>query len=84
MSDRTNSANAVAARGTDAGERRRKEVQPVYVLRLTAVPGGVPPTIRLRAALKRFLRDYGLRCLEVSEERPTARPADEGAGVGPA
>src|SRR5436190_19531376 len=34
-----------------------------YLLILRAMPDAVPGVIRLRAALKRFLRSYGLRCI---------------------
>jgi hypothetical protein len=44
-----------------------------YRVELVAMPGDVPPIIRLRQALKRFLRGYRLRCTAVSEApKPTA------------
>jgi hypothetical protein len=42
----------------------------LYRVTLTPVPGwDVPPLIRLRSALKSFLRSYGLRCRRVEEIR---------------
>jgi hypothetical protein len=39
----------------------------VFTLTLRAEAHDVPAIIRLRAALKRLLRDYGLRCVKVTE-----------------
>jgi hypothetical protein len=41
--------------------------QPVYVLKLRALPSGIPPNIRLRRALKLLLRACELRCVSVVE-----------------
>jgi len=38
---------------------------PCWRLTLRATPAPVDPTRRLRAALKRLLRDHGLRCVKV-------------------
>jgi hypothetical protein len=39
-----------------------------YRVTLVPLPGGdVPPIFRLKAALKRFLRSYRLRCTKVEE-----------------
>jgi hypothetical protein len=37
----------------------------IYVLTLQAQDHEVPAILRLRALLKRALRDYGLRCISV-------------------
>lgn len=39
-----------------------------------AEPGDVEPILRLRAALKRLLRGYGLRCTRVVEVPTDAPP----------
>lgn len=46
-----------------------------FALELRAVPGNwqTPPVLRLRAALKRLLRNYGLRCTSC---RPVTPPTD--------
>ena len=49
-----------------------------YRLTLEALPGDVPPVIRLRHALKRFLRDYGLRCRAVEDVTPRLPPPPPG------
>jgi hypothetical protein len=44
-----------------------------FTLRLKALSGWgwqTPPWMRLRAALKRLLRDYGLRCVECAPHQP--------------
>jgi hypothetical protein len=46
-----------------------------YLLILRALPDTVPGVIRLRAALKRFLRAYGLRCIRV--EKVGAKPSEK-------
>jgi hypothetical protein len=43
----------------------------VYSLVLRAEAHDVPAIIRLRALLKRALRDYGLRCVRVGESKDT-------------
>jgi hypothetical protein len=42
---------------------------PTYRLTLRALRSEVPPTIRLRSVLKRLLRTFQFRCLEVQEMR---------------
>jgi hypothetical protein len=44
--------------------------RPAFLVTLEALPG-IDATRALRAALKRLLRDFGLRCVEV---RPTIPP----------
>jgi hypothetical protein len=41
--------------------------RPIFLLRLQPLKG-VEPVRSLRLALKRLLRDYGLRCLSVQAE----------------
>ena len=48
-----------------------------FVLTLRAEAHEVPAIIRLRAALKRLLRDYGLRCVGIGRGRVEA-PLDIG------
>jgi hypothetical protein len=43
-----------------------------YVLRLVALPDGVPAAVRLRRALKTLLRAYRLRCVSVEEVQAPA------------
>ncbi len=49
-----------------------REPRPVFVLRLTPLPG-VDAIRALRAVLKTLLRHYGMRCLSVREERDGPR-----------
>jgi hypothetical protein len=56
----------------------RSDVE-VYVLTLRAEAHGVPAIIRLRAALKRLLRDYGLQCVSLVEKPTYDRSEDVGA-----
>lgn len=54
-----------------------QHTEPDYVVRLKPLKGfawRTPPWMRLRALLKRALRDYGLRCTEV---RPGRSGADK-------
>jgi len=44
-----------------------------FELILEALPSDVPTAVRLRTALKRLLRNHGLRCVSASEL--THRPA---------
>jgi hypothetical protein len=41
--------------------------RPRFKLTLEALPADVPPAVRLRVALKRLARCYGLRCVAVEE-----------------
>lgn len=61
---------------------RGTEGAAVFAIELVAVPGRVPGIVRLRRALKCFLRAYGLRCVSVRENLPgkQARVADREAG----
>lgn len=58
-----------------------------YRLELRAVPGNwrTPPVLRLRAALKRFLRTYGLRCTRCEPILPpqTISPGNPAGGQQP-
>ena len=56
--------------------------RPTFAVTLEAVPGwgDVPATVRLRRALKAFLRCYGLRCTEAREIHPP--PAEPLAAPG--
>src|SRR5262245_23983973 len=38
-----------------------------FTLTLTAMPGDVPPALRLRRALKALRRAYGFRCIAIRE-----------------
>ena len=49
---------------------------PHYLVILAPTPGPVPVEIRLRAALKRLLRDHGLRAVDVREEAEIAPPRE--------
>lgn len=51
----------------------RRETE-VYVLTLRAEKHDVPVTIRLRAVLKRLLRDHGFRCTRVVPAPAPMRP----------
>ena len=51
----------------------------VFVITLRAEMHDVPAIIRLRAALKRLLRDYGLKCVSLTET--PARAVDARAGL---
>jgi len=59
-----------------------KSDRPVFKLTLRAMkdPYGVPAIVRLRHALKSFLRSYNLRC-EAIEEIPQEEAAEEQAAV---
>ena len=48
-----------------------------YHLELEPIPGNwrTPPLLRLRAALKRLLRNYGLRCVACRPAAPPEQPA---------
>ena len=49
-----------------------------YTLTLQAVPNwGTPGVQRLRAALKCLLRSFGLRCVNLAEERKTVPTRDK-------
>jgi hypothetical protein len=50
-------------------------MRPVYVLRLTPLPG-VDPVRALRWLLKGLLRQAGMRCLEAREEGREEWPAE--------
>jgi hypothetical protein len=54
---------ALADRSEQAPPPRAKE----YELRLVALPGPVPPNVRLRQAAKGLLRQHGLRAVSVRE-----------------
>lgn len=57
--------------------------RPIYVLHLRPEPQADDPdgTRRLRAALKRLLRSYGLRCVRFdSNAEPKAQDAPAGQG----
>jgi hypothetical protein len=43
--------------------------QPIYVVRLRAEPDIEDPIRMLRHALKDLLRLYGMRCLQIDEEK---------------
>ena len=49
-----------------------------YTIELRAVPGNwlTPPEQRLRAALKRLLRNYGLRCIKCQPTAPAKGEPD--------
>jgi hypothetical protein len=62
-------------------------MEPKYRLTLLALKDEAPPAVRLRMLLKRALRAYRLRCLQVEEITgdPTASiPVDDLAGKEPA
>jgi hypothetical protein len=42
---------------------------PRFLLTVDALPGVVPPIVRLRRALKVLRRAFGLRCVSVAEQR---------------
>jgi hypothetical protein len=42
--------------------------RPVFVLRLRPEPRVTDPVRALRSALKRLLRSYGLRCVDIRED----------------
>jgi hypothetical protein len=48
--------------------RRALNERPIFRLRLQALPS-VDPIRALRAALKRLLRIYGLKCISCGEEK---------------
>jgi hypothetical protein len=50
--------------------------RPIFRLRLRPEPH-IEPIRALRAALKRLLRDFGLRCVSVEQESPQ-KPASAG------
>jgi hypothetical protein len=52
-----------------------KNERPTYALRIRAEPG-VDAIRALRAWLKRGLRDFGLRCLELQQQKETDMPID--------
>ena len=49
----------------------------VFVITLRAEPHDVPAILRLRAALKRLLRDYGLKCVSLAETQTRGDPCLE-------
>lgn len=53
--------------------------RPRYRLTLEALPSRVPVETRLRAALKRLLRSYALRCVEIGPPEDVPPPAEEKA-----
>lgn len=56
---------------------------PAFAIVLQAVPGwgAVPPIVRLRRALKSFLRSYGLKCMEIREAPAEESPAEVGKAI---
>jgi hypothetical protein len=46
--------------------------RPDYRLTIRPVQDDVPPAVRLRGVLKRLLRSYGFRALQVEEIKPAA------------
>lgn len=49
-----------------------------YTVTLQAKPGGrIAPILRLRAALKRLGRDYGLRCVGLTQGQPVTLSANK-------
>jgi hypothetical protein len=50
-----------------------------YIVRLRALPSGVPPETRLKRFLKAALRCYGLRCTEVAEAKPEGQAKEPAA-----
>lgn len=52
-------------------------IPPVYLVELTPLPARSPGIVRLRMALKAFLRSYGLKCLGVTERKPPAAPSEK-------
>jgi hypothetical protein len=51
---------------------------PTYRLTIKAQPDEAPPVIRLRQVLKRLLRSFAFRCVEVMELKDDkAIPVDE-------
>ena len=56
---------------------RRTSVERLRLV-VEVLPGEVPEVNRLRAWLKRGLRDYGIRCRSVGPESPP--PADDHPG----
>ena len=69
--------SATATRPTNPKTTRMaREPRPVFVLRLTPLPG-IDGILALRAVLKTLLRHYGMRCLSVREEREPCTPAKD-------
>jgi hypothetical protein len=55
--------------------------QPEFLLRLKALPSGIPAPVRLRHGLKLRLRVCELKCVAVAEVGPDARrAAQDGSG----
>jgi hypothetical protein len=55
----------------------RPDTRPRFALVIEALPSEVRPAIRLRAALKRLLRSFKLRCIRV-DELPPGGPLPKG------
>src|SRR5215468_9059554 len=70
--------NAAVALRTNSPPRSSMAKRPIYCLRLRALPG-VDAVRALRAALKRLLRSYGLKCLSVEREHDEGTQGNAGA-----
>jgi hypothetical protein len=61
-----------------------KAPQPVFELRLVALPDAVPAATRLKRLLKMCLRGYGLKCVEAREVPPRDSGNSPGQAAGSA
>lgn len=53
----------------------------IFVVTLRALPGPVDVHVRLRQALKLFLRAFGFACIEVREQQAESKEVKEGNGA---
>jgi hypothetical protein len=55
--------------------------RPLFVVHLRPAPDVQSPELAIRAALKRLLRDHGLRCVVLRQLPETEPPEPEGANL---
>jgi hypothetical protein len=59
-----------------------RDPQPTYHIAFRPAPGfGAPPPVRLRRLLKAALRSFGLRAVDLREEKARPVALDQGDGV---
>jgi hypothetical protein len=69
-------------RGSEAKLMADRPPQPEFLLRLRALPNGVPVVLRLRKFLKLALRAFFLKCVSAEELPPDAAEANVGDAKG--
>lgn len=62
--------------------QRASRASVCYRLTLVPLPGGLPPSVRIRGALKVLLRSFRLRCASLEELADSVRPGGESCRCG--